>query len=61
MFLTREFLLVLKQQNQQESFIFKSELTNEQIIENVATAYYQVFVQEENLKTVEESYANTEK
>jgi outer membrane protein TolC len=30
-----------------------AELTNEQIIENVATAYYQVFVQEENLKTVE--------
>ncbi|CAA7387026.1 MULTISPECIES: TolC family protein [Chryseobacterium] len=44
-----------------EFYILNSELTNEQIIENVAIAYYQVFVQEENLKTVEASYANTEK
>lgn len=44
-----------------EFYLLNSELTNEQIIENVATAYYQVFVQEENLKTVEASYANTER
>lgn len=44
-----------------EFYILNAQLTNEQIIENVATAYYQVFVQEENLKTVEASYANTEK
>ncbi|MEC3877558.1 TolC family protein [Chryseobacterium salviniae] len=44
-----------------EFYLLNSQLTNEQIIENVATAYYQVFVQEENLKTVEASYANTER
>lgn len=44
-----------------EFYILNAELTNEQIIENVATAYYQVFVQEENLKTIEASYTNTEK
>src|SRR5690606_35185581 len=44
-----------------EFYVLNAQLTNEQIIENVATAYYQVFVQEENLKTVEASYANTEK
>lgn len=44
-----------------EFYILNAELTNEQLIENVATAYYQVFVQEENLKTVEASYSNTEK
>ncbi len=44
-----------------EFYILNAELTNEQLIENVATAYYQVFVQEENLKTVEASYTNTEK
>lgn len=44
-----------------EFYILNAQLTNEQIIENVATAYYQVFVQEENLKTVNESYVNTEK
>ncbi|MCY0978620.1 TolC family protein [Chryseobacterium wangxinyae] len=44
-----------------EFYILNAQLTNEQLIENVATAYYQVFVQEENLKTVNESYANTEK
>ncbi|MBB6370277.1 TolC family protein [Chryseobacterium shigense] len=44
-----------------EFYILNAQLTNEQIIENVATAYYQVFVQEENLKTVQASYANTEK
>ncbi|MDV7696216.1 TolC family protein [Chryseobacterium soli] len=44
-----------------EFYVLNSQLTNEQIIENVATAYYQVFVQEENLKTVEASYSNTER
>ena len=44
-----------------EFYVLNAQLTNEQIIENVATAYYQVFVQEENLKTVEASYANTER
>lgn len=44
-----------------EFYVLNAQLTNEQLIENVATAYYQVFVQEENLKTVNESYANTEK
>ncbi|WP_185216727.1 MULTISPECIES: TolC family protein [Chryseobacterium] len=44
-----------------EFYVLNAQLTNEQIIENVASAYYQVFVQEENLKTVEASYANTEK
>lgn len=44
-----------------EFYILNAQLTNEQLIENVATAYYQVFVQEENLKTVEASYANTER
>jgi len=44
-----------------EFYILNAQLTNEQLIENVATAYYQVFVQEENLETVNQSYANTEK
>lgn len=44
-----------------EFYILNAQLTNEQLIENVATAYYQVFVQEENLKTIEASYANTER
>lgn len=44
-----------------EFYVLNAQLTNEQIIENVATAYYQVFVQEENLKTLNVSYANTEK
>ncbi|WP_394666114.1 TolC family protein [uncultured Chryseobacterium sp.] len=44
-----------------EFYVLNAQLTNEQIIENVASAYYQVFVQEENLKTVEASYANTER
>lgn len=44
-----------------EFYVLNAQLTNEQIIENVASAYYQVFVQEENLKTVEASYANTKK
>ncbi|KIC61558.1 transporter [Chryseobacterium taiwanense] len=44
-----------------EFYILNAQLTNEQLIENVATAYYQVFVQEENLRTIEASYTNTEK
>lgn len=44
-----------------EFYILNAQLTNEQLIENVATAYYQVFVQEENLETVNQSYANTER
>lgn len=44
-----------------EFYILNAQLSNEQIIENVATAYYQVFVQEENLKTLNVSYVNTEK
>lgn len=44
-----------------EFYVLNAQLTNEQIIENVAVAYYQVFVQEENLRTIKSSYANTEK
>ena len=44
-----------------EFYILNAELTNEQIIANVATSYYNVFVQEENLRTLEASYATTEK
>lgn len=44
-----------------EFYILNAELTNEQLIENVATSYYSVFVQEENLKTIVASYENTEK
>lgn len=44
-----------------EFYILNSDLTNEQLIVNVATSYYNVFVQEENLRTLESSYANTEK
>ncbi|MFW2136662.1 TolC family protein [Chryseobacterium sp. TY4] len=44
-----------------EFYVLNAQLTNEQIIANVATAYYNVFIQEENLRTVEASYSNTEK
>lgn len=44
-----------------EFYVLNSQLTNEQIIANVATSYYNVFVQEENLRTLEASYKNTEK
>ena len=44
-----------------EFYILNAQLTKEQLIENVATAYYQVFVQEENLRTINESFTNTEK
>ncbi|UKB81915.1 TolC family protein [Chryseobacterium sp. MEBOG06] len=57
----RVFIGLKAAKSTREFYLLNSELTNEQIIENVATAYYQVFVQEENLKTVQESYANTER
>lgn len=44
-----------------EFYILNSQLTNEDLIVNVATAYYNVFVQEENLKSLNSSYKNTEK
>ena len=44
-----------------EFYQINSDLTDEQIIENVATAYYQVFVQEEKLKTIDKSLENTTK
>lgn len=44
-----------------EFYVLNANLTNEQIISNVATSYYNVFVQEENLRTLEASYNNTEK
>ena len=44
-----------------EFYVLNAQLTNEQIIANVASAYYNVFVQQENLKTLEASYQNTEK
>ena len=44
-----------------EFYVLNATLTNEQIISNVATSYYNVFVQEENLRTLDASYANTEK
>ncbi|WP_313376813.1 TolC family protein [Chishuiella sp.] len=44
-----------------EFYQINADLTDEQIIERVANAYYQVFVQEEKLKTIEISYGNTSK
>lgn len=44
-----------------EFYVLNATLTNEQIISNVATSYYNVFVQEENLRTLDASYDNTEK
>ncbi|WP_313385842.1 TolC family protein [Chishuiella sp.] len=44
-----------------EFYQINADLTDEQIIERVANAYYQVFVQEEKLKTIEISYSNTSK
>ena len=44
-----------------EFYVLNADLTNEQLIVNVATSYYDVFVQEENLRTLESSYSNTEK
>lgn len=44
-----------------EFYQVNADLTDEQIIERVANAYYQVFVQEEKLKTIDISLANTTK
>ncbi|MDM1041326.1 MULTISPECIES: TolC family protein [Empedobacter] len=44
-----------------EFYQVNADLTDEQIIERVANAYYQVFIQEEKLKTIEKSYENTNK
>ncbi|MFV0163880.1 TolC family protein [Empedobacter falsenii] len=44
-----------------EFYQINAELTEEQIIERVANAYYQVFIQEEKLKTIDKSYENTNK
>lgn len=44
-----------------EFYVLNATLTNEQLIANVATAYYNVFVQEENQRTLAASYSNTEK
>lgn len=44
-----------------EFYQINADLTDEQIIERVATAYYQVFVQEEKLKTIDKSLENTTK
>ncbi|MGE8552563.1 TolC family protein [Chryseobacterium jejuense] len=57
----RVFIGLKAAKSTREFYVLNSQLTNEQIIVNVATAYYNVFVQEENLKTLETSYANTEK
>lgn len=42
-----------------EFYQINADLTDEQVIERVATAYYQVFVQEEKLKTIGVSFENT--
>lgn len=57
----RVFIGLKAAKSTREFYVLNAQLTNEQIIENVATAYYQVFVQEENLETIEASYTNTEK
>lgn len=44
-----------------EFYQINAQLTEEQVIERVATAYYNVFVQKEQLSTIEESYSNVEK
>ncbi|GGF01173.1 Outer membrane protein TolC [Chishuiella changwenlii] len=44
-----------------EFYQVNAELTDEQIIERVANAYYQVFVQEEKLQTINISLENTTK
>lgn len=44
-----------------EFYRINAQLTEEQIIERVATAYYNVFVQKEQLQTVEESIGNVER
>lgn len=57
----RVFIGLKAAKSTREFYVLNAQLSNEQIIENVATAYYQVFVQEENLKTLNVSYTNTEK
>ncbi|KPH14572.1 TolC family protein [Chryseobacterium sp. ERMR1:04] len=57
----RVFIGLKAAKSTREFYVLNAQLTNEQIIENVATAYYQVFVQVENLKTIEASYANTQR
>lgn len=44
-----------------EFYQINAELTEEQVIERVATAYYNVFVQKEQLETIDSSYIITEK
>ncbi len=44
-----------------EFYRINAQLTEEQIIEQVATAYYNVFVQKEQLATVDSSYARIKK
>lgn len=44
-----------------EFYQINAQLTEEQVIERVATAYYNVFVQKEQLETIDSSYINTEK
>ena len=44
-----------------EFYQINAELTEEQVIERVATAYYNVFVQKEQLATIDSSYLNVEK
>lgn len=44
-----------------EFYRINAELTEEQVIERVATAYYNVFVQKEQLQTIKETIENVEK
>ncbi|QTV05099.1 TolC family protein [Faecalibacter bovis] len=44
-----------------EFYQINSQLTDEQIIERVSTAYYQVFVTEQKLQNIDASYENTNK
>ncbi|MFA5620398.1 MAG: TolC family protein [Weeksellaceae bacterium] len=44
-----------------EFYRINAELTEQQIIERVSTAYYNVYIQQEQLKTIDESYDNMER
>ena len=44
-----------------EFYQINAQLTEEQVIERVATAYYNVFVQKEQLETIDSSYVNVSK
>lgn len=44
-----------------EFYQINAALTEEQVIERVATAYYNVYVQKEQLETIDSSYVNIEK